>query len=180
MENKIRKRKVRSDKKREVRPHISTNHRLWVHRLSRILDKPEGDTGVMLVIEALTSSSCMEFFQSYFRRPYQLNRTTFFPANRQESLEVFLLIQGERDRFKMKFTQKQIANVEEFQYALGTPYLAHAVYALLKFALMDDDTIQTIAPHVEPGLIRRIPNLKMRADQKKRTISNQNGWSILK
>ncbi|MFE8701001.1 hypothetical protein ACFYKX_10265 [Cytobacillus sp. FJAT-54145] len=173
-----RTRKIRSDKKKEIRPYLASVHRMWIHRIARYLQSPEGEVGVSLVETALGHASCLEHFQDYYKRPYQYGNLTLFPKPNRKEIESYLVVKGERDRYKMKFTQPTVMKIEDFQLALGTSFLAHATHALLKYALYEDDIIERVAPGFNATEMRVPPLLK--AKVKSFSTDKSNPWNIVK
>ncbi|MGO4695478.1 hypothetical protein AB4Z50_14495 [Paenibacillus sp. 2TAB26] len=173
------KRKTRSDKKVVVAPNISDSNRVWIHRLARRLEIPEGEVGSKLVLAALNDEKCIEFFRAYFHRPYHINEhhimyPLFNPINIYDFLDMDT---NQHCRFKLKFSKPIAERMTEFQIALGISFFAHGVKALLEYALTEIRIIQIVAPGVEfsqqrrtlpPGNVNSNPNL------------NSNVWSIFK
>ncbi|WP_169088589.1 hypothetical protein [Paenibacillus sp. PL91] len=164
------KRKTRSDKKVAVAPNISDNYRVWIHRLARRLEIPEGEVGAKLVVAALDDEKCIEFFRAYFRRSYRIHDhhimyPLFNPANIYDYLDMNTDRHG---RFKLKFSKTIAERLTEFQIALGISFFAHGVKALLEYALTEPRIVQTVAPGVDfseyrktlpPGNINPNPNV---------------------
>lgn len=147
-----KKRKIRYDKKKAIAPFIADKERIWIHRIARYTNLPEGEIGLRLIRTAVQNEQCIEFFAAYFRRPYQFTESVVFPGRTQANdIEEYIKMDEnqERGRFKIKASQDFYNELCEFQIALGTPYLAHATYALLKYALVDIEIIQEVAPAID-------------------------------
>lgn len=170
-----RKRKTRSDKKVAVAPNIRDEYRVWIHRIARRLELPEGEVGTQLVIAALEDEKCILFFRTYFRRAYHIRENhvmypLFKPANIYEFLDMDTDRQG---RFKLKFSQAVAKQLTEFQIALGISFFAHAVKALLEYALKEEVILQKVAPGIKVSDYRKtLPSGQVN--------SNPNVWSIFK
>ncbi|WP_186327643.1 hypothetical protein [Paenibacillus sp. Y412MC10] len=139
-------RKVRSDKKHSIAPYVPDTFRVWIHRIARHLEIPEGEVGVLLIESAIMDEECMRFFTPYYKRNYSYNNVLFFGNDFAAPISDYIEIQGKRDRFKVRLSKGSYERVCEFQIALGTPYLAHATHALLRYALHTRGIIGRIAP----------------------------------
>lgn len=146
-----RMRKTRSDKKRAIAPFIPDEMRVWIHRISRRCELPEGVVGLKLVQLALQDEDCIVFFSPYFKRDFRFTSTiTYFGHESHRSIYEYIddrNIQN-RDRFKLKVPQPLYEQLCEFQIALGVSYLAHATYALLRYALHDMKLLQKLSPGI--------------------------------
>jgi hypothetical protein len=156
MERGEKKRKVRSDKRKATAPFIPDIERIWIHRIARYTGLSEGETGLRLVQEAIVNEKCIEFFASFFHRPYQFSEGVIFPGRRQaEVISDYIrpLENQERARFKIKVSQTLYLALSEFQISLATSFLAHATYSLLKYSLVDMDILQKVAPGINQAHI---------------------------
>jgi hypothetical protein len=170
-----KKRKTRCDKKKQIAPYIEDKHRVWIYRIARFVEQPEGEVGIRLVQAALYDEECIRFFSSYFKRPYFFTDSHLINGRMDApSIEEYIQTSSNRGRFKIKATQEIYRQLFEFQIALGTPYLAHAVHALLKYALHDLRIIRKVAPGIEAWNIHETikPTVK--------TLNQSSAWSILK
>ncbi|OME78687.1 hypothetical protein BK120_23395 [Paenibacillus sp. FSL A5-0031] len=173
------KRKTRSDKKVAVAPNISDNYRVWIHRLARRLEIPEGEVGTKLVKAALDDEKCIEFFRTYFHRSYRIHENhimypLFKPANIYDYLDMDMDT-DRHSRFKLKFSKSIAEQLTEFQIALGISFFAHGVKALLEYSLSEPRIIQKVVPGVE------FPEPKKTLSSENVNINpNPNVWSIFK
>jgi hypothetical protein len=148
---------------------------VWIHRIARHLEIPEGDVGVQLIKVAIHDPKCIEFFQTYFKRAFPFTENhTVFPTMRPQNIYDYLdMSSAGRDRFKIKATGDLSAKLDEFQIALGISYLAHAVKALLEYALQEHRIIQKIAPNIDIADYRKtLPTGRVNPDPKV--------WSVFK
>ena len=70
-----KKRKVRSDKKRDVKPTISSNLKHCIYRLSYITSTPVKDVAETLCEKGLRSRKVMDYLSTYFRRDLKFANT---------------------------------------------------------------------------------------------------------
>ncbi|CAM4043965.1 hypothetical protein L1N85_19555 [Paenibacillus alkaliterrae] len=170
-----RDRKTRSDKKVAVAPNISDEYRVWIHRIARRLEIPEGIVGSRLVIAALEDEKCISFFRTYFRRAYQIQENhVMYPLFEPANIYSFLDMGTDRHgRFKLKFSRNMAERLTEFQIALGVNFFAHAVKALLEYALKEPIIVQKVAPGIVfSDYQKTLPVSK--------NNSNSDVWSIFK
>lgn len=171
------KRKVRSDKKHAIAPYIPDQYRVWIHRIARRCEKPEGEVGLQLLQISLQNEACIQFFSAYFKRDFRFTENVTF-CGHKDAIPIQEYIQtGSKEnqgRYKMKASESLYNALCEFQIALGVNYLAHATYALLQYAIHDLTTIQRVVPGITKadfaGPIRPITI----------TQNTGNAWSILK
>ncbi|MDQ6422665.1 hypothetical protein RB620_24840 [Paenibacillus sp. LHD-117] len=142
-------RKTRSDKKKHIAPYIPDEQRVWIHRIARHCEQPEGEIGLRLIQAALEDENCIVFFSNYFRRDYRFSDNILYCGHDDAiSIYDYLIHSEQRDRYKVKPKQSLYNQLCEFQIALGIPFLAHAAYALLQYALHDIHTVQKVCPNI--------------------------------
>ncbi|TCZ76062.1 hypothetical protein E0485_14545 [Paenibacillus albiflavus] len=156
-------RKARSDKLTHIAPYIMSSERELVQRLSRHVGDFEGNLARGLIEEALNCESAVQFFRVYFIRPYEITPDRIiWMEKRPLDINDYLVQSEPRTRLKIKATKQMTAQLTNFQIALGTLYLAHATYALLRFALTTDHIIPIIAPGFKEK-IRTMPRKQIDA-----------------
>lgn len=136
-------RKVRADKKREVRPTISIKLKEEVERLSRILDLPIKDLGAALCDEGTHNKDVVELLSPYFVDGVLLlvDNTIFRGGEDHEILNQFE--DEETDRISIRFTQHKYTDIELLASHLGaTPSRATAV--LVDSAIRNVDIIEAL------------------------------------
>jgi hypothetical protein len=168
------KRKIRTDKKWAIAPFIPDEQRVWIHRLASRSNLPEGVVGEQLLRIALQDESCIVFFSSYLRRDFCFRANITYCGHKDaRSIYEYISNQSERGRYKIKASQTLYDQLCEFQIALGVSYLAHATYALLKYALHDIKILQMIVP----GITKE----ELTGPSKPVALSEKSSaWSILK
>lgn len=120
-------RKVRSDKKRDVKPTISTNLRDCIFRLSYITNTPVKDVVEILCEKGLSSRKVIEYLSQHFRRDFQFTNTVYFGNYERESLQ-HIYRSGKNVRITTRFTQATYENITSLSYALDvTPSKATAL-----------------------------------------------------
>lgn len=120
-------RKVRSDKKRDVKPTISTNLRDCIFRLSYITNTPVKDVVEILCEKGLNSRKVIEYLSQHFRRDFQFTNTVYFGNYERESLQ-HKYQSGKNVRITTRFTQATYENITSLSYALDvTPSKATAL-----------------------------------------------------
>ncbi|WP_101809526.1 hypothetical protein [Paenibacillus pasadenensis] len=175
-----KKRKTRSDKKRAIAPYIPDELRVWIHRIARRTQLPEGDVGLLLIQAALQSEPCIVFFAPYLKRDYRFGPAIYCGHHDHQSIYDYIGPSqqlDDRGRFKIKASQSLYEQLNEFQIGLGIPFIAHAAFALLRYALHDLAIVQSIAPGMTRQDFMRAPASSARALLDK---PDSSVWSILK
>lgn len=144
--DRIATRKERSDKKKSIAPYVPDVFRVWIHRIARHLEIPEGEIGVLLIDAAVHNEDCIRFFSAYYKRNFSHENSLFLGNEFAASIDEYIQITGNRDRFKVRVGKALYNRIGEFQIALGTPYLAHATHALIRYALHTKCIVLQIAP----------------------------------
>ncbi|KYD11424.1 hypothetical protein B4102_2152 [Heyndrickxia sporothermodurans] len=82
-----KKRATRSDKKRDIKPTISTDLKNCVYRLSYVTNTPVKDVVETFCEKGLQSRIVIEYLSCYFRRDYQYLNTLYLGDPGRESLQ---------------------------------------------------------------------------------------------
>lgn len=179
-----KQRKTRSDKKRPIAPYIPDEHRIKIKRLAVRLRVPETDVGLHLVRRALDHPSTIDFFRPYFRRDYRLNNRLVISAPIANDIAPYIEIKDQpRSRYKIKPLMSDYERLTDFQIALGLNYLAHATYAILKFALNNQEILQLLDPGFRESVVNAVPVEPTAKESVAAPInpsSTTSVWSILK
>ncbi|MGM0867392.1 MAG: hypothetical protein ACQEWF_22245 [Bacillota bacterium] len=129
-----KKRKVRSDKKRDVKPSLSIQLKESIYRLSYITNTPVKDVSEQLCESGVTSNKVIEHLSQFFRRDIRLNNTLYIGDLERESLQ--RRSKTVKERITIRFTQATYDNLCSLAYALDvTPTKATAL--LLEASLKD-------------------------------------------
>lgn len=149
-------RKIRSDKKRDVKPTV--HYRLYdtVSRISYITNTPMKDVAEAFCINGLYSLKVIETaFESKFRRSYIFanNRfPKFFPGNEDKIGERAVKELGERRRITIRFDQHTHDKIAELAYALDVT-VSSATSMLLEASIANTDILnQYLEEYVEQSL----------------------------
>ncbi|WP_455678127.1 hypothetical protein [Sharpea azabuensis] len=121
------KRKIRSDKKRDIKPTISVNLKDCLYRLSFITNTPVKDVGEILCVKGLKSRIVMEYLSNYFRRDYKYKSTIYMGDLERESLQRKFQ-SGKNERITIRFKNETYENISYLSHALDvTPSRATAI-----------------------------------------------------
>lgn len=122
-----RKRKVRSDKKRDIKPTVVMDLKECIDRLSYITNIPIKDVSEKICEYGLQNRIVIEFLSKKFRRNYRFNSTVFIGDLARPSLQRER-ITGLKERITIRFTQQTYENINVMAYALDvTPTRATAL-----------------------------------------------------
>jgi hypothetical protein len=122
-----KKRKVRSDKKRDVKPTISSNLKHCIYRLSYITNTPVKDVAETLCEKGLRSRKVMDYLSTYFRRDLKFANTIYIGDFERESLQRKVQA-GKNERITIRFTQVSYEHISSLARALDvTPSKATAL-----------------------------------------------------
>ncbi|PTY92343.1 hypothetical protein [Heyndrickxia sporothermodurans] len=123
----IKNRKVRSDKKRDVKPTISVELKNCIYRLSYITDTPVKDVTEIICSKGLQSRKVIEHLSHYFRREYQFMSTIYLGDLGRESLQRKYQ-SGKNERITTRFEQTTYEEIKSLSDALDvTPSKATAL-----------------------------------------------------
>lgn len=133
------KRKIRSDKKRDVKPTISVQLYECVNRLSYISNTPIKDVGVIICKKGLYSTLVIEYLSDYFRRDYWSNNNTMYTGELERSPH--MIIKGiPKQRMTMRFTQSDHDKLARLAYSLDLT-ISSAVALLLEVSIKNTDIV---------------------------------------
>ena len=135
METGERVRKVRSDKKRQVKPTISIYLREAIYRLSYITVTPVKDVAERICEDGLISRKVIEKLSQNFRRPVRLGNTVYMGDLERTSLSG-KAPREQSERISIAFKQHTYEDITALAYALDvTPSRATAL--LLDVSIRD-------------------------------------------
>ena len=122
-----KKRKTRSDKKRDIKPTISIELKNCIYRLSYITDTPVKDVTEIICLKGLQNKGVIEYLSQYFRRDYQFRNTLFIGSLENESLQRKYQ-SSKNERITTRFTQEMYEEIFQLSVALDvTPSIATAI-----------------------------------------------------
>ncbi len=135
-------RKVRSDKKRDVKPVIPVHLKKNIYRLSDVCKLPVKDLAVVICAEGIQSKRVMEYLRPNFRRGVRLANTIYFGSTDNPSLQP-RTDGSHHERITIKFPTKDYEDIALLAHALDvTPSRATAL--LLNVGIRDPDFIHTL------------------------------------
>ncbi|MCQ6267853.1 hypothetical protein M1K46_19685 [Fictibacillus sp. WQ 8-8] len=125
METKTRK--IRSDKKRDIKPTISSHLKDCVYRLSYITNTPVKDVAETICEKGLQSRNVLDYLSQFFRRDLQFLNTVYMGDWGRESLQKKVQ-SGKNERITIRFTPATYENIYSLSRALDvTPSKATAL-----------------------------------------------------
>lgn len=123
----IKNRKVRSDKKRDVKPTISIELKNCIYRLSYITNTPVKDVAETICEKGLKARKVIDYLSLYFRRDYQFVNTFYIGDLSRESLQRKYQ-SGRNERITIRFNQTTYEEINSLAAALDvTPSKATAL-----------------------------------------------------
>lgn len=143
MREELRKRKVREDKKIDVRPTISIKLYHTIDRVSYITRMPVKDVGEHLCKIGIDKSNVIDYISEFFHRSYW-HRSTFYKGDLDN--KVFLgakAIKGPKKRITTRFHQSFHERLYHLAYALDTS-VSSATGFLLYAACKDVEIVNEL------------------------------------
>lgn len=152
-----KKRKIRSDKKRDVKPTISSNLKDCIYRLSYITNTPVKDVVETLCEKGLKSRKVIDYLSQHFRRNFQFLNTVFIGDFERESLQ-HKYQSGKNVRITTRFNANIYEDISSLSYALDvTPSKATAL--LLEASVRNTNILNAF---VKTYLHGQVDNLRMK------------------
>jgi hypothetical protein len=112
-----KERKIRSDKKRDVKPTISTELKNCIYRLSYITDTPVKDVVEVICEKGIQSRKVIEYLSQYFRREYKYMNTLYMGDLCRGSLQRKCQ-SGKNERITTRFNQATFEDIKTLSVAL--------------------------------------------------------------
>lgn len=155
----VKTRKVRSDKKKEIKPSITQEFKECLYRLSYITNTPVKDIGEKICISGIQSRNVLEFLSQSFRRSVHIGSTLYIgdlerPSQQKKS-------STKKEKITIKFHSKTYDAICILAYALDvTPSRATAL--LLHATIYQSDYADNfVQAHMTEQLdTRRLKELK--------------------
>lgn len=135
-------RKVRSDKKREVKPNISISLKTEIERLAYILDAPIKDIGQHLCCEGVHDDEVITNLAPYFQRDVRNGSTIFFGSYDNPSLRM-ASDEGLKERISIRFPLDQIEGIDLLAHTLNVP-VARAAAILLEESIINVNVLNAV------------------------------------
>jgi antitoxin component of RelBE/YafQ-DinJ toxin-antitoxin module len=136
-------RKVRSDKKRDVKPTVHASTYELVSRISYITNTPMKDVAEVFCYYGLYSLKVIELFELKFRRSYIFANSRFpkfFPGDDNQIGQRAIKEPGTRKRVTIRFDQEIHDKLAEFAYALDVT-VSSATAMLLEASIKETDIL---------------------------------------
>lgn len=134
MEERVRK--VRSDKKREVKPTITMSLYECIDRLSYMTTNPIKDVAEEICVLGLQSEKTIELLAHYFRRDYWIRERTLIRGDVSRSPYTLKDGNSQKRRISIRFSQPIHDKLSELAYALDMT-VSSATALLLKTAIYE-------------------------------------------
>ena len=136
-------RKVRSDKKVDVKPTVSIELKERLFTFSYLVNAPVKDVGAMLCAECSESRPIIDSLVKYFRRDYQYSNTLVLGYLNRPKLKI---IAGrgsgtDTDKVTLKFKQHEFERIKALGYGLDITHTSTCAL-LLKLSLTNKGFIE--------------------------------------
>ncbi|MYL35411.1 hypothetical protein GLW08_21250 [Pontibacillus yanchengensis] len=154
-------RKVRSDKKKDVKPFVSLPISECIHRISYITSRPVKDIAEELCVRGLYSKKAIELLSEQFKRDFNLNEYTIYIGDRTIENDRTNKIIGPKKRITIRFGQQFHSRLGELAFALDMT-LASTTSLLLEYSIKDTELVnhllrRFVASELDP---KRMEQLK--------------------
>jgi len=158
-----KKRKIRSDKKRDVKPLIPVDLKECIYSLSYITNTPVKDVVEEICISGVSSPKVMDYLSNYFRRGFSSESTVYMGDMSIEPIrKLYKNIEKERVSTRLKDGHGETYDViKRLAYALdSTPSLATSF--LIEASIKNSDFVdEYMTKHLEEELDQgRLKELK--------------------
>lgn len=146
-----RKRKTRSDKKRDVKPTISVQLYELINRISYVTNTPIKDVAEVICKKGLFTTPVLEYLSDYFRRDYWANNNVLYPGNAERT--AYKITRGiSKRRISIRFLQQEHDILARLAYSLDLT-VSSATALLLEYSIMNTDIVNVyISNHVKKEL----------------------------
>lgn len=157
-----RKRKVRSDKKKDIKPTVSIHLKETICRISYITNKPIKIVAEEICLLSLMDKKIIEELSTHFRRNFKYGSTLFIGNIELTSLQREK-INGQSERITIRFKQDDSENINALSYALDvTPSKATALlleYGIKNRLLINNYIKDYIKETIDPGRMRELKKI---------------------
>ena len=134
-----RKRKVRSDKKRDIKPTVNVHLKDSIYRLSFITTTAVKDVCELLVLNAFENEAIIQNTSNYFQRVVRIGHTLFVGSLQNE--KIARTIAGETDRISFRVKQDLYEKIYALSYALDCS-VSRVAGLLLYESITDADFVE--------------------------------------
>lgn len=139
----VGKRKVRNDKKRDVKPTVSKELKDCIYRLSFITDTPVKDVIEKTLIEGLQKNKVISYLSQYFLRDVRIANTLYvgdldrIPIKKRAST-------GRNERVSTRVTESMHDSLSSLAFAMGCS-VSKACALLMDATIRDTDFVNDFA-----------------------------------
>lgn len=139
MVNVIRERKIRSDKRRDVKPTITIPLYECVSRLSYVTNTPMKDVGELICKKGLYSAVVIEHLSEFFRRDYWANNNILYTGD--PTRDTYKIPRGiEKRRLSIRFLQRDYDKIARLSYSLDLT-ISSTTALLLEYSIKNTDIV---------------------------------------
>lgn len=143
MREEVRKRKERSDKKRDIKPTVPLHLHNCLSDLSYVVNQPIKDVAEFICLEGMQSHRVIEHISPRFKRDYQLNNTHYIGDRNLEHNRYIIRKEKVRKRVSIRFTKEFYEQIDTLSFSLDlTPSSATSV--LLEASIKDINIIDSL------------------------------------
>ena len=159
---KEKRRKVRSDKKKEIKPTLPTELKECIYRISYITGTPVKDVSALLCERGFLNHEVMNHLSEGFRRTVRLKSTLYLGDIGRASLRSRLL-PGQTGKITIRFDQYTYENLCTLSYALdvtpsrATALLLHA--SIHHSSIVNDFVIEVIKGQIDEPKMKQLRNI---------------------
>lgn len=132
-------RKIRSDRKRDIKPTVAYELRECIYRIAYITDTPIKDVAEAIVINAITEPKVIEHVTQYFQRDMRIDNTLYRRNPNAVSVQK-RGIDGRTARITIRFKAEAYEVIRAMSYALDCT-VSRACALLLDASVRDGDFI---------------------------------------
>ncbi|WP_342047227.1 hypothetical protein [Bacillus sp. OTU530] len=144
-----RVRKVRSDKKREVKPTITMSLYECIDRLSYMTTNPIKDVAEEICVLGLQSEKTIDLLAGYFRRDYWIQERKLIRGDVSRAPYTFKDGDSQKRRISIRFSQSVHDKLSELAYALDMT-VSSTTALLLKTAIYESSIfVDYILKHLD-------------------------------
>lgn len=119
-------RKVRSDKKRDVKPLIKVEVKDAIHRISHVTHTPVKDVCEFLIVYAIKDRQTIDYLSNFFKRSIGIS-STFYNGN-INAPPITKRLTGNREKVSIKFKRQDYEIISALAYAMDcTPTRVTAI-----------------------------------------------------
>lgn len=171
-------RKVRSDKKKDVKPILPIELKDAVYRLAYITYTPVKDTAEQLCIAVIHDVKSMNTLSQHFKRDVRFNNTIYMGNVKNPTITK--RIDGDKSRLSVRFTQNDYETITAISYALDCSRSC-TVANLIKIAMNDIKIVNSfVKNHLHEHLTKsQINELKALLQYINATGDEHHSWSSL-